>query len=356
MVLAIWGIGVCGMLTILVVRQLSFVKSLGSLSPASHSTRRSTAVVAPVLVGAFNPTLILPADFESRYSVIERQMIIDHERAHLMRGDVTVNAIAAGWLCLFWFNPLMYWAVGRLRLDQELACDAIVLAGAGVARRSYADALLKTQLDDQSDWLVPVGSHWQSSHPLKERIAMIKRSVPRRSRRYFGIASALVLTVAGSYAAWAAQSESAASGPQILVDVSLNVHEPQAGNPKATHIFAASTQYLVYSGEAVDFLGRPAKGFMPRCTATVPDRTVGAKAHIVTGIADGQLILLTCEILHNGKVDMTHYLIAQDGQPLVVDTDDRAGAFHYRLEVNATASPEKIVQRVEAAKAAATKR
>jgi beta-lactamase regulating signal transducer with metallopeptidase domain len=40
----------------------------------------------------------------------------------------------------------MYWAIGRLRFDQDLACDAIVLARTEAARRSNADVLLKTQL------------------------------------------------------------------------------------------------------------------------------------------------------------------------------------------------------------------
>ncbi len=93
--------------------------------------------------------------------------MLAHERAHLLRRDVFVNAVAAGWLCVFWFNPLMYWAIGRLRLDQELACDAVALARTGAARHCYADALLKTQLASESGWQMPIGCRWHSGHPSR---------------------------------------------------------------------------------------------------------------------------------------------------------------------------------------------
>jgi len=83
------------------------VRSLGKLTPDCGDTQRSAAIVAPMLLGAWRSRLILPVDFESRYSEAERTLMLAHERAHLMRHDVLVNAIAAGWLCLFWFNPLM---------------------------------------------------------------------------------------------------------------------------------------------------------------------------------------------------------------------------------------------------------
>ena len=81
------------------------------------------------------------------------------------QSGVTVNAVPSpACLYLLWFNRLMYWAIGRLLFDQDLACDAIVLA-----RTGNADVLLKTQL---------AYAGWMSLaiyHPLKERIATLKR-------------------------------------------------------------------------------------------------------------------------------------------------------------------------------------
>ena len=203
--LGIWAAGTGAMFGLLARRQRVFLRSLGKLIPDSNDIRRSAAIAAPMLVGAWRPVVILPVDFERRYSAAERDMILAHERAHLLRHDVLVNLLAAAWLCLFWFNPLMYWAIGRLRLDQELACDAVALARTGAPRQGYADALLKTQLATQSGWQMPIGCRWESGHPLRERVAMLKRHTPGLLRRLGGIALVLALTVSGGYAAWAAQ-------------------------------------------------------------------------------------------------------------------------------------------------------
>jgi hypothetical protein len=123
--------------------------------------------------------------------------MLAHERAHLERGDIFIYAVAAAWLCLFWFNPLMYWALGRLRFDQDLACDALVVSRSGASRRRYADALLRVQMPINSAWYGPVGCHWKSSHPLKERIVMLKYSSPGHIRRASGAAIAVALAVSG---------------------------------------------------------------------------------------------------------------------------------------------------------------
>src|SRR5687768_16699145 len=117
-VLASWAAGSCLMFAFLLRRQLSFTRSLGKLVPDEGGFQRG-AVAAPMLVGALHPKIVVPLDFESRYSKRERGLVLAHERAHLLRRDGLINAFAAGWLCLFWFNPLMYWALRLIRIDQE---------------------------------------------------------------------------------------------------------------------------------------------------------------------------------------------------------------------------------------------
>jgi beta-lactamase regulating signal transducer with metallopeptidase domain len=91
-----------------------------------------------------------------------------------------------------------------MRVDQELACDATVIEARPALRRSYGEALLKTQL---SACVPPVGCTWPSRapHPLKERIAMLKSPPPTRRRRLVGAALLAGLALGGGYAAWAAQ-------------------------------------------------------------------------------------------------------------------------------------------------------
>jgi bla regulator protein blaR1 len=206
--LAVWAAGAIVMLAIAVARQRAFVRSLGNLSQLPNGAYRSASAVEPMVIGALRPRVVLPADFETRYTRDERALVLAHEQAHVRRGDALTNALATAWLCLSWFNPLMHWAIGWFRFDQELACDALVLAATGTARRRYADALLKTQLAaDSVGTAVPAGCHWQSTHPLTQRIAALKRPLPGMAQRWFGTALVLTFISSGCYAAWAVRPD-----------------------------------------------------------------------------------------------------------------------------------------------------
>lgn len=129
-------------------------------------------------------------------------MVLAHERAHLRRGDTAVSLAVVALRCAYWFNPLLHWAASRFRQDQEMACDAVVLGQFPDRRRTYAEAMLKTQLAVLG---LPVGCHWQSSQSLKERIMMLKRPLPGKLRRRIGMASVLAVLIGSSYMAWASQ-------------------------------------------------------------------------------------------------------------------------------------------------------
>ncbi len=204
--LLVWAAGASLMLVFAVHRQRSFERSLGRLTSLPNGAYESASVAEPMLVGAWRPRVVLPADFDTRYTPEERALVLAHERAHLSRGDALANAVASGCLCLCWFNPLMYWAVGQFRFDQELACDASVLAATGTARRRYAAALLKAQLAADAVRFVPAGCSWQSSHRLKQRIAVLKRPLPSYMRRACGVLLVLGFISSGSYVAWATRA------------------------------------------------------------------------------------------------------------------------------------------------------
>jgi bla regulator protein BlaR1 len=198
--LVTWVSGVFLLAIWLVNRQQAFIRSLGCQAAGADGFLRSDYIAAPMLIGVWRPRVVVPADFEARYPEEDRVLMLAHERAHRERGDTVVNSIATASLCLFWFNPLMYWAVGQFRFDQELACDALVLARSEISKKRYADALLKAQLVSESARWVPVGCHWRSGHPLKERITMLQLASPELSRRLSGIVFNAVLTISSMYA------------------------------------------------------------------------------------------------------------------------------------------------------------
>ncbi|HVS78467.1 MAG TPA: M56 family metallopeptidase [Steroidobacteraceae bacterium] len=203
---ALWAVGALAALASTVARQRAFARSLGCLVQWPDGTWRSHGVAEPMLVGALRPRILVPLDFERRFTAEEREFVLAHERAHIRRGDAVVNAVGAVWLCVFWFNPVMPWAMRLLRLDQDLACDAWVLAGEGNSRRGrYAGALLKAQLSGEWTPSLPLACHWRSAHPLRRRICALRRPVAGRMRHGLGVLLVSALVACASFGARAVQ-------------------------------------------------------------------------------------------------------------------------------------------------------
>jgi beta-lactamase regulating signal transducer with metallopeptidase domain len=200
--LGAWGAGAAIFALYLVALQRVFVNSLGILSGSGCLLRAEHSMGCPAVIGVLRPKVILPADFRSRYTRLERLLIISHERTHLRRGDAGWNALAAVMRCIFWFNPLIHVAARYFRFDQELACDAAVLDARHGSRRPYASAMLKTQLTEGA---LPIGCHWRSAQDLKERLRMVSRPAPNRRSRWFGGALTAFMAVVVAYTAWAAE-------------------------------------------------------------------------------------------------------------------------------------------------------
>ncbi len=205
--LAVWLTGVAVSLILLAIGQRRALSRFGPITADPEDPRLARAAnpeVGPALVGFLRPRVIVPADFETRFDAGERAMILAHERIHLSGGDTAVNALVALMRAVNWFNPLVHLAARCARVDQELACDAAVVRRFPGERRSYAEALLKTQLATVP---LPLGCDWpvRSQSLLEERIEMLALPSPGRARLAFGAAFVAALTLSAGLAAWSAE-------------------------------------------------------------------------------------------------------------------------------------------------------
>ena len=203
--LDLWLGGVVALLSLLVLRQTRFLARLergpqGWTAPAGDS---------PALCGVWRGRLVLPQDFEQRFDPTERALILAHEAVHARRHDNAWNLLAAALLAVQWFNPLAWWALRRMRQDQELACDAAVLhqartpdSGEEPFVKHYINALLKSH---PTRGLPLLSTGWAHRHPLLERVQGLRLHRRPAWQRRLGRAGATGLCLGLTLLAQAAQ-------------------------------------------------------------------------------------------------------------------------------------------------------
>lgn len=190
--LALWLAGAATTAVLMAVAQLRFLR------------QARLGLAGPALVGVVAPRLVTPSDYERLYTDEERDVIRAHERMHMDRDDNLINALVAALQVLCWFNPFVHSAAACLRTDQELACDAAVVARHPRMRRRYAETLLKTQLAPAA---LPLGCYWPAPrrHPLEERIELLRRRGPRVQLHLAGAAAVMLVTAGSGAGSWLAK-------------------------------------------------------------------------------------------------------------------------------------------------------
>ena len=91
--------------------------------------------------GLMRPKVILPSAADE-WSEERARVVLTHELAHIRRGDWIVQLSAELLRAFYWFNPLMWIACRRLRLESEHACDDEVMSR-GVEGSDYATHLIE---------------------------------------------------------------------------------------------------------------------------------------------------------------------------------------------------------------------
>ena len=91
--------------------------------------------------GLARPKVILPAA-AATWSDERARVVLTHELAHIRRGDWIVQLSAELLRAIYWFNPLLWLACRRLRLESEHACDDEVMSR-GVEGADYATHLIE---------------------------------------------------------------------------------------------------------------------------------------------------------------------------------------------------------------------
>jgi TonB family protein len=102
---------------------------------------RSDRITIPLTWGVLRPVILLPAGVEN-WTPDRMRIVLAHELAHVKRRDCLTQVLAQIACAVYWFHPLVWVAVARLRREREQACDNRVLA-LGNRASDYAGHLVE---------------------------------------------------------------------------------------------------------------------------------------------------------------------------------------------------------------------
>lgn len=210
---AVWAVGAAGFLGYHLISHSRFCARLLSRARVDRTVAEgkvrvieTDAAHGPLAFGIWQKYVAFPRDFAERYDEQERALALAHELGHHVRGDLIANWVALFVLAIHWFNPVAWKAFRAFRADQEMACDALVLAGREAAlRHAYGRAIVKSA----HGGAVSAACHLHTINELKGRLRMLsktrKTSPIRLAGGVIGVGAlslaALGLTASGTQAA-----------------------------------------------------------------------------------------------------------------------------------------------------------
>jgi beta-lactamase regulating signal transducer with metallopeptidase domain len=141
--------------------------------------RESDDVELPLTWGIIRPQIVLPRD-ASEWSAECRRRVLEHEIAHIARLDAATQLVAQAASALFWFHPLVWYAVAQMRRERERACDDHVLASGAIASDYAGDLLaLVTTRGNVEQYAAALGFA-RRSHFEGRLLALLDPTIDRR--------------------------------------------------------------------------------------------------------------------------------------------------------------------------------
>lgn len=156
----------------------------------------SSLVKTPMTFGLFKTYVVLPRHFDQWLSEKDIEYIFLHELTHYKNKDFAVNYLMVILQILYWFNPLVWLAFRRMRLDREIACDAGVLNSLDEqAYLEYGNSIIHFAHKASRAVTIDLANHLNGSkEQIKTRIKKIAYFKPESKRMRWKSAAILIST------------------------------------------------------------------------------------------------------------------------------------------------------------------
>ncbi|MBI2403848.1 MAG: M56 family metallopeptidase, partial [Gemmatimonadetes bacterium] len=276
--------------------------------------------VMPMTFGVLRPVVLMPAAVAT-WGDDRLRAVVLHELAHVKRHDCLTQLVARAACALYWFNPLVWVAARRLRVERESACDDLVLA-AGSRASEYATHLLEIARGLRVGALAGVASIAMArpSQLAGRLLAVLDGSrardgvTARLTAAGFATALALIVPLAGART-WEAET------PRVTPIPPVSQVAPSSAP------FAPSAVSAVYSARArvvsPSVMAEPEPQQRSACVWDARERSTSASYNVSDDRFTIRLKVGDCSLTVDGEGDVT-----------VSDTDDdvtalsRGGFFH----------------------------
>lgn len=130
----------------------------------------------PCISGVLKPKIYIP---KYKYSIDDYKYlshIFLHELIHYKRKDLIYNFLGTVTILIYWFNPIIWFIVKKMKLQREYACDTYVLEILGKEESiEYGMTLINfSKLISSSEKVPQLAIFFETKNQIKRRIKMIK--------------------------------------------------------------------------------------------------------------------------------------------------------------------------------------
>lgn len=153
--------------------ELETVKEKKRIKRKIH-VRITQLLAAPLMVGIFKPTLLLP---NIQISEKELHYILLHELTHLKRHDLWYKWFAMLVNSVHWFNPLIYLVGRQINEECEISCDLVVTKDMNEEEKNgYMSTIVSLLSANKEKGKILTTAMANNKKQIKRRFTMIRNA------------------------------------------------------------------------------------------------------------------------------------------------------------------------------------
>jgi beta-lactamase regulating signal transducer with metallopeptidase domain len=202
-------------------------------------------ISAPLVTGCVRPVILWPD--RQALTAEESSLALAHELAHVKRGDLWAGLIPALAQRLFFFHPLVRWAVHEYAAYREAACDAAAVRDQAHGAQEYGALLLRLGVSGTRDAGISATS--ETFRNLKLRLTLLRQPVDAMLRtRVWILIVAVALLAALPYRVVATNGPAVLQAKTDAGQANTPVKPPAKCGVRADNIPFCGAHFLMYMG------------------------------------------------------------------------------------------------------------